>query len=792
MMDYIQLAILFVIFIALLMALRMLLAQRVPERMRFVASDAPDLADAWRPYFDAADRELRALGFEPFLWTRTDYAPEDALMPPFARYYRDGDGKIFARVAPPNVFLAPDRCLVALFSRARDGAVLATADRIPELLPRPPRETLRGAVIVADTLSTLWTAHLAVIDDEEVEAIHEPDTLLEFLNDYERDTIQWYRGKGLIRPHPGGGFVPHWRPALRFLFRSLIGKELQNQPEAAPIEPQAAAALFRQWQAAQRLSPTPLTQGFLLLLTSLLFVLAAAAIWDWRLAALLLPAILLHELGHYLAMRWLGYHNLQILMLPLIGGIASGIERRPAAANRAFVFLMGPLPGILLGWLLLVVALQWDPGGMLYLFAIVLLVLNYFNLLPIPPLDGGQFLKAMIPARALALLILIELGGAAALLWLGFQIDGILALIGLIPLFAAFDLWRKRKILAELREVSSSQDEDPAARVIACYDRHKKNYKPVMQKARAIQDLLDGLTIKPPAPLTRALLLGLYLAIFALPLAWAWEYVGGFAYALANDGRMPNPLEEKIAASAQLEWPRLLKEMEEMEGRQYADLRQRRGDARSVPPAPPRLLREPASPSAIAAVQRRLQMELPTDYLAFLRLSNGYLDAWDAARGAGEAGHPPRGEAGDRAVAPSPSYHRPRQNTRYWLLPVEEIDTFERIAPELLREIRLALSQREGAETTIWVSHGAEFTRPGIEVTPRDLDNMVVIGVGGMRDELLLLAPGLAESPGETPVMSLNADLLADRYPDFHAFMASRHAFLRIGEKHREERGRER
>ena len=41
-----------------------------------------------------------------------------------------------------------------------------------------------------------------------------------------------------------------------------------------------------------------------------------------------------------------------LLMLPLVGGVTLGVERTSSAAQRAWMSLMGPLPGIVLGWVL--------------------------------------------------------------------------------------------------------------------------------------------------------------------------------------------------------------------------------------------------------------------------------------------------------------------------------------------------------------------------------------------------------------------------------------------------------
>src|SRR4029079_2499165 len=119
-----------------------------------------------------------------------------------------------------------------------------------------------------------------------------------------------------------------------------------------------------------------------------------ALVWNPRYAVILLVVIGIHELGHYLAMRAFGYRNVHMLALPLIGGVTIGQEANPSASKRAWMSLMGPLPGIVIGWLLMFAtpALASVPelaawvGDAWPLF----LVINYLNLLPIPPLDGAR------------------------------------------------------------------------------------------------------------------------------------------------------------------------------------------------------------------------------------------------------------------------------------------------------------------------------------------------------------------------------------------------------------------
>src|SRR5260221_4603630 len=92
-----------------------------------------------------------------------------------------------------------------------------------------------------------------------------------------------------------------------------------------------------------------------------------------------------------------GYRDLKILFLPFIGAVAIGKRRNVPTYQRVIVALLGPLPGLFLG-IGLYGLLRHTPSENAPLaneFMWTLLGLNFFNLLPIMPLDGGQVLHAL-------------------------------------------------------------------------------------------------------------------------------------------------------------------------------------------------------------------------------------------------------------------------------------------------------------------------------------------------------------------------------------------------------------
>lgn len=102
--------------------------------------------------------------------------------------------------------------------------------------------------------------------------------------------------------------------------------------------------------------------------------------------AALVIVLVVHEGGHWLAMRAFGYTDLKVFFIPFFGAAASGIKQDASATQRAVVSLAGPLPGISFA----LVAAWFAPfESELFKYVVVLaLFINAFNLLPFVPLDG--------------------------------------------------------------------------------------------------------------------------------------------------------------------------------------------------------------------------------------------------------------------------------------------------------------------------------------------------------------------------------------------------------------------
>jgi membrane-associated protease RseP (regulator of RpoE activity) len=141
-----------------------------------------------------------------------------------------------------------------------------------------------------------------------------------------------------------------------------------------------------------------------------------------------------------------------MLFLPFFGGLATGEPRELDASKNALVALAGPAFG--LATAALAGALAWISDAPVWLveFAWVSLVLNAFNLLPIMPLDGGQFTNDTLFSRfpvlelVFRLLAIVALGGLA--------VSGQMWLLGVVAFFMLLSTplaFRRARLIRDAR-----------------------------------------------------------------------------------------------------------------------------------------------------------------------------------------------------------------------------------------------------------------------------------------------------------------------------------------------------
>jgi Zn-dependent protease len=117
------------------------------------------------------------------------------------------------------------------------------------------------------------------------------------------------------------------------------------------------------------------------------------AIFGWKLAVVVMLVLLAHELGHYFAFRAYGLPVRLPAFVPLFGAFTAGAPPDDLE-HDAYIALAGPLTGLGLAAVCYGLGLQ---HGDRFWFACadVSAFLNLFNMIPMPPFDGGRIAGAL-------------------------------------------------------------------------------------------------------------------------------------------------------------------------------------------------------------------------------------------------------------------------------------------------------------------------------------------------------------------------------------------------------------
>lgn len=136
-----------------------------------------------------------------------------------------------------------------------------------------------------------------------------------------------------------------------------------------------------------------LTSSFISLV---LFIAVYVFLFDQTIAqiAILVLVLFIHEMGHFLAMKYFGYSEVKMFFIPFLGALVTGDKEEISQKQRAIILLAGPVPGIIIGAVLYYVGNVINYHDLL-LTAGMFVFLNAINLLPLNPLDGGRLIETL-------------------------------------------------------------------------------------------------------------------------------------------------------------------------------------------------------------------------------------------------------------------------------------------------------------------------------------------------------------------------------------------------------------
>lgn len=596
----------------LIFAVHMLRAVLAMPFARVRAAFVPPLPPApLAPLFVEAFAELAALGFGPprgVLQSRTDGEPVPM---PWRAVLVHEDGTT-AWLGPPPAPKRPHRLHVLYASRLADGRS-AISQPFDPYFACAQNERLVARTGLEPAFAAQLAAHREWVAGLGSEVVPADEHVLADMAGPENERIRAALiARGALRALGPDVAVPRFAFAIRLLWTYL--RTPNPPPDARPVPPERLALLARAIEIVRHRAPPRTAQWILFGVSVLLFMAIGAAFWNAQVALAILVVVIVHELGHFLAMRAFGYRNTHILALPLVGGVAMGIDAAPHATKRAWMSLMGPLPGIFIGWALLALALsgaapEWMAGSLLPLAAIFLFV-NYLNVLPIPPLDGAHVVDAMLPPRmarvqTVFLAIAATVGG-----WLAWQYGlPLLTFLAGLQLLGLPAMWRLHGVERELAGFAAHAAEAPAAKMLRVLRTLERRLGPATNAAQRVGQataVITRLDTKPMGHLARLATGIVYAVLLAVPVAALVMLPEMFATpsarmesGTAGPEQSERERDSTLARAAALPLAELLR----------------------VPGAD--ALPESASVDVIADAEKRLGRALPTDLRNVYAVANG-------------------------------------------------------------------------------------------------------------------------------------------------------------------------
>jgi Zn-dependent protease len=351
------------------------------------------------------------------------------------------------------------------------------------------------------TPTTLWTMHRAALPRTATVPVGSLEDLRGSFERHHAAVRDFHLRRGVFRP---ASEVERCAARTHEADRQAASAAGSRCPEIV--------AEVRRLQRGQ----SSVTSAILILLASVaLFVgmggrsLAGGDGAPWQALLVLMPILFFHEAGHFLAMRLFGYRNLKMFFIPFIGAAVSGRHYNVPGWKKAVVSLMGPLPGIVAGVVLGVIGLSIQQP-LLVKAALMTLLLNGFNLLPVLPLDGGWVLEAILFSRHMVLELVFRvvaiLGLVGLGLWSGDRILGMLGLVMMVSLPTAYKLARITRDLrrSELQPISPDHQSIPAATAEAIIARIKEAFPaklPTKVAAQHTLQVFETLNARPPGAL---------------------------------------------------------------------------------------------------------------------------------------------------------------------------------------------------------------------------------------------------------------------------------------------------
>lgn len=321
--------------------------------------------------------------------------------------------------------------------------------------------------------------------------------------------------------------------ALKLAFKRIkLKSTIVNNIHLQPVPPVRQQYFLQQYLANMDSSLTASDKLKFFILTFILSMLFGLILLDLNMLIIITLVVLLHELGHFLAMRCLGYQNTNIYLIPLLGGIATGRQQQINENHETWVLLAGPLPGFILG-VGAIVGLavsgyaEWAKDMMnrdFLKFLLTLIAINGLNLLPIQPLDGGKLFSILLKDKTSSIGKWISLPFSLIGIAISIFIVGspIMAIIFALPLLLLFG-----KAKDKSKQITVNKNDTPAS-ILAKLCEQDNNMLPFSENLEKSYNLWLSSQQKTASWLNR---LAIAIILLVTPIAllasflFMWQYI---------------------------------------------------------------------------------------------------------------------------------------------------------------------------------------------------------------------------------------------------------------------------
>jgi tetratricopeptide (TPR) repeat protein/Zn-dependent protease len=222
----------------------------------------------------------------------------------------------------------------------------------------------------------------------------------------------------------------------------------------------------------------------------------------------LMFVLVFHELGHFGAMKLFGYQDVTMFFLPLMGAAVAGRKVDASLAQKVWMLLAGPLPGLILGFGLLAGQVKAAES-----LAWMLITINLANLLPILPLDGGKIAHLILFSRFPVLDVIFRGTGVFFLAFLGIGSPLLLGLAVVVAIGIP-NSYRTAQLDRDLRGyVSATPGMDPDDVLITAFRQMRSagyDKLPFAKRDAMAKELLERFHEGKASIVQRWLLGGLY------------------------------------------------------------------------------------------------------------------------------------------------------------------------------------------------------------------------------------------------------------------------------------------